>query len=421
MKDYSDWGKNKADELNFWRQWMEKRGRRYAKERPLWSSLGFMIGKKKKVSIADIGSGAISVMGSKWETAKIKVFPSDILADEYAKLAKEFGIKLSTPIEKQDMTKLTYKDNTFDIVHCSNALDHCYYPRKAILEMLRVCKPKGWVYLKHVHHEGKRRAYRGLHTWNIDITENGDCEFWRRGRKDVFLLSDIYDGFTTRLDFSRSTPRVVSFVQKLNKKTESTVIKKMDTREYLHKKFNLSYRQISPVRIKNFRRGDLAKLFNKLSFKKGAEVGVFKGHYSLELCKSIPNLELLCVDSWETYEGKIRLLDDEEKTYQSAKKLLAPYNAKLIKAMSMDAVRDVAMESLDFVYIDGHHGFDYVIQDLIEWSKRIKTGGIVSGHDYYRFKRAGVVPAVNTYTHQHKICEWFITDERRPSFFWVKK
>jgi hypothetical protein len=88
----------------------------------------------------------------------------------------------------------------------------------------------------------------------------------------------------------------------------------------------------------------------------------------------------------------------------------------------MDAVRDIELESLDFVYIDGNHSFDYVMQDLIEWSKRVRRGGIVSGHDYYHFRNAGVVEAVDVYTHCHGIKEWFLTNEQKSkSFFWVKR
>lgn len=195
----------------------------------------------------------------------------------------------------------------------------------------------------------------------------------------------------------------------------------MDTREFLHKRFNEKYHQVSPVRVKRFKRRNLAKLFFELGYKKGAEIGVAGGHYSLELCKFIPDLELMCVDPWEKYAENPRSQNNQEEMYKLATESLAPYNATLVKAMSMDAVRNVPMKSLDFVYIDGHHGFDWVMQDLIEWSKRVRDGGMISGHDYYRFKYAGVVPAVDTYTHQHRIYEWFICDEREASFFWAKR
>jgi len=60
------------------------------------------------------------------------------------------------------------------------------------------------------------------------------------------------------------------------------------------------------------------------------------------------------------------------------------------------------------------------MQDLIEWGKRVRQDGIISGHDYYRFRWAGVVDAVDAYTRAHQVNEWFIDDMRETSFFWVK-
>ena len=48
----------------------------------------------------------------------------------------------------------------------------------------------------------------------------------------------------------------------------------------------------------------------------------------------------------------------------------------------MDAVKDFADRSLDFVYIDANHEPQFVEEDIREWSKKVKVGGIVSGHDY---------------------------------------
>jgi ubiquinone/menaquinone biosynthesis C-methylase UbiE len=41
-------------------------------------------------------------------------------------------------LEIQDMEKLTYPDNSFDLVVCINALDHTKDAEKAVNEMLRV-------------------------------------------------------------------------------------------------------------------------------------------------------------------------------------------------------------------------------------------------------------------------------------------
>lgn len=192
------------------------------------------------------------------------------------------------------------------------------------------------------------------------------------------------------------------------------------TRQALHQKFNKRSDQIPPVRIKNYTRKHLAALFGELDFTKGAEVGVADGQNSLTLCQSIPGLDLMCVDPWQVYKENPRAHDNQDEMFAKAQERLSSYNVRFIKAMSMDAVRDVPPKSLDFVYIDGHHGFDWVMQDIIEWSKRVRPGGIVSGHDYYRFRWAGVVDAVDAYVKAHQITEWFVTDERETTFFWAK-
>ena len=152
-----------------------------------------LIGDKKEVKIVDIGSGMFSTTGSLWRGVKVDIYPSDELADEYMKVLKEQNITPLFPIEKQNMEKLTYPDNTFDIVHSVNALDHCVDPYKAIKEMYRVCKPGGWIYLRHYFNTAIHQKYRGLHKWNIIMTINYDCVFW--GELGAFLLSDCVPGF----------------------------------------------------------------------------------------------------------------------------------------------------------------------------------------------------------------------------------
>lgn len=181
---------------------------------------------------------------------------------------------------------------------------------------------------------------------------------------------------------------------------------------------------------------DMAKLFHELDFKKGAEIGVFDGQYSKMLCDNIPGLKLYAIDPWEVYDDlpelkidkpsvRVNYIDKIAESYEQAKNLLQDHSCKLIKKLSLDAVKDFTKNSLDFVYLDGNHSFDYIMQDIIEWSKIVRPGGIVSGHDYTTrgYKEIGcqVRTAVNTYTSIHKIEPLFITSERRSSnWFFVK-
>jgi predicted O-methyltransferase YrrM len=39
-------------------------------------------------------------------------------------------------------------------------------------------------------------------------------------------------------------------------------------------------------------------------------------------------------------------------------------------------------ESIDFLFIDADHSFEAVKKDLKLWYPKVKTGGIIAGHDY---------------------------------------
>ena len=190
------------------------------------------------------------------------------------------------------------------------------------------------------------------------------------------------------------------------------------TAKALHNKWKRILPQPSPVRCRQFTRNDLAGLIGRLGLKIGVEVGVRKGDFSEVLCKNISEIKLSCVDPWDAYYH----FDKEygKQNYEIAKEKLSPYGAALIKSLSVDAAPLFEDNSLDFVYIDGDHRFDAVMIDLILWGQKVRPGGIISGHDYYRFRNGGVVPAVDVYTHCHYINEWFITDEKEASFFFVK-
>lgn len=183
--------------------------------------------------------------------------------------------------------------------------------------------------------------------------------------------------------------------------------------------------------IKN--RIELAEYFNKLGFKKIAEVGVWQGYYSEVLCKKIPGLKLYAVDCWETYpEYKDHTRPHvTENAYKQAIARLAPYDATIIKDFSVHAARKLfANDSLDAVYLDGNHRYNHVKDDIRVWTPKVRIGGIVSGHDYYVTPNgnSGVIRAVDEYVKKHNyelhVIDWDKTtpliDDQQPSWWFVR-
>ena len=184
------------------------------------------------------------------------------------------------------------------------------------------------------------------------------------------------------------------------------------------RKFHIKPRDILP-RIAYFgTRNDLAVFFAELGFTEGAEIGVREGFYSEILCKANPNLHLLCVDPWEVYgRADPRHIS---QIYDAAKNRLSQYNCTLIPKRSLEAVKEIPIESLDFVYIDGLHEFNSVMLDLIYWTDRVKIGGVVAGHDYVPLYQCGVMKALDAFCAGNNIFDYIILKDPQPSWAFVK-
>ncbi len=177
--------------------------------------------------------------------------------------------------------------------------------------------------------------------------------------------------------------------------------------------FNINSNAVSPIRLESHNRKHLASFFKELGYTEGAEIGIDNGFYSEVLCLQNPNLKLHCIDPWKVYRKYEDIKEEKVFTerFEHTKKLLKPYNCNIIRKSSTGALKDFAPRSLDFVYIDGNHTFDYVTEDLNGWSKIVKKGGIISGHDYKGRRRGssplgrmelGVGKAVDKYIEENK-------------------
>lgn len=190
---------------------------------------------------------------------------------------------------------------------------------------------------------------------------------------------------------------------------------------HIWRKFRVKSRDTLPLTTwLESNRTHLAELFFELGYKLGAEVGVNMGCNSEVLLKCNPNLTLMCVDSWAPYSRTSQYRQDRILRHCSRRLRQFGERAIIKKAPSMEAVKEVKDGSLDFVYIDALHDFDSVMMDIIEWSKKVRPGGIVSGHDYFNYYQFGVIQAVNAYTYAHNITCWYVTRDEAPSWFWVK-
>ena len=201
-------------------------------------------------------------------------------------------------------------------------------------------------------------------------------------------------------------------------------------------KYKIDLNKKSPIEIPDVGRDNLAHLFAELGYKRGVELGVERGAYTEVLCKANPHATIIGIDAWKAYKGYRDHVTQSKLDgfYQETLERMQKYNCFFLREYSMDALSNFKDEELDFVYIDANHEFPYVANDIIEWSKKVRNGGIVSGHDYRKSRRSNtrnhVVYVVDAYTLSYRIKPWFllgskakipgqVRDEAR-SWFWVK-
>lgn len=146
---------------------------------PLVDYLIPMVGDKKAVKILDVGSGPFPKTGQLLNGVNIELTHCD--HKNFTDFWQEFGAEPLFPIEYQDMEKLTYPNESFDIVHCVNALDHTVNAETALKEMLRVVKVDGWVYIHCV--EDQLTTQRKKHYWDakpdgtfVNLTQKFDLK-----------------------------------------------------------------------------------------------------------------------------------------------------------------------------------------------------------------------------------------------------
>jgi hypothetical protein len=121
---------------------------------------------------------------------------------------------------------------------------------------------------------------------------------------------------------------------------------------------------------------------------RGVEVGTFKGEFSKEVIKNWLGT-LYMVDVWrplsnEEYLDSSNHGNHENQIYTEAMNNIKGFEdrAVMVRASSEIASNMFENNSLDFVYIDANHAYNYVVQDIELWYPKVKKGGYLCGHDY---------------------------------------
>lgn len=145
----------------------------------------------------------------------------------------------------------------------------------------------------------------------------------------------------------------------------------------------------------------------------GAEIGVFTGELSSRLLLR-DGLTLYMVDSWrgggadylEKDDFHASLTDEQQRNCMVAAidaTVFAKGRATIMATDSVTAASIIQDRTLDFVFIDADHSYGGCARDIGLWYPKLKTGGLLSGHDYAHpeFPTWGVKSAVDEWAKAH--------------------
>ena len=121
----------------------------------------------------------------------------------------------------------------------------------------------------------------------------------------------------------------------------------------------------------------------------GVEIGTFCGDLTRSILSELPNSVVHTIDPWLHQPGKEfeagNFQDYHDKNEALARSKLEGFGDRVCihKVTSEEASHfDTIPTELDFVWIDGDHSGDTVIQDIEMWYPRVAETGILGGHDF---------------------------------------
>lgn len=147
------------------------------------------------------------------------------------------------------------------------------------------------------------------------------------------------------------------------------------------------------------------------------EIGTSSGLNALSMLRELNIKKLYLIDPYISYTQDEKLWDSSKNAERFARLILTSYNKKIqfIKMKSEDAVKIFADDSIDFVYIDGNHDYEFVKKDIELYYSKVKKGGIIGGHDFSA-NYFGVVKAVLNFVKKYKLKLYTSVDD-----WWVVK
>lgn len=148
---------------------------------------------------------------------------------------------------------------------------------------------------------------------------------------------------------------------------------------------------------KSNRKHFLKHLIDENQYKTIIEVGVRDGRTTFHLLDNCESIE-----TYYAIDSDISLFYSNDVKEKYKDKLIP------IRGLSHTVHKNIPNDSVDLVFIDANHSYEYVKNDIIDYKPKIRLGGILSGHD---IDYPGVNKAVNEMIEKYDVGPnyvWFL-------------
>ena len=166
----------------------------------------------------------------------------------------------------------------------------------------------------------------------------------------------------------------------------------------------------------------IKKIIKENNYKTIVEVGTYRGQFAKHLYETEPN-ELHLIDPWNKFDKEVfsdYTQYDQNKWDSLHENVKAKFNYDNVfvhRLTSEEGVKMFMDSTIDLVYIDGNHAYDFVKQDLNLWLPKIKKGGMLCGHDY---QLKSVIKAVTEFLNEQSLSIEQLSSEKHCGTYFIK-